>query len=68
MGHQTTQHPNGTAYTRWNCHSGLTNPVNIVSTPPAPSNGGPITSHPHILAAYTHATQTTVTATTALTT
>ena len=35
--------PNDTAYTRWSCHSGLTNPVQIVSTPPSPSNGGPIT-------------------------
>ena len=34
--------PNDTAYTRWSCHSGLANPVQIVSTPPAPSNGGPI--------------------------
>ena len=32
-----------TAYTRWSCHSGLANPVQIVSTPPATSNGGPIT-------------------------
>ena len=31
--------PNDTAYTRWSCHSGLANPVQIVSTPPAPSNG-----------------------------
>ena len=38
------QSPNNTAYTRWSCHSGLANPVQIVSTPPAPSNGGPITS------------------------
>ena len=35
--------PNDTAYTRWSCHSGLANPVHVVSTPPAPSNGGPIT-------------------------
>ena len=35
--------PNDTAYTRWSCHSGLANPVQIVSTPPARSNGGPIT-------------------------
>ena len=35
--------PNNTAYTRWSCHSGLANPVQIVSTPPAPSNGGQIT-------------------------
>ena len=37
------QAPNDTAYTRWSCHSGLANHVQIVSTPPAPSNGGPIT-------------------------
>ena len=36
--------PNDTAYTRWICHSGLANPVQIVSAPPAPSNGGPITT------------------------
>ena len=35
--------PNDTAYTRWSCYSGLTNPVQIVSTPPVPSNGGQIT-------------------------
>ena len=35
--------PNDTAYTRWSCHSGLANLVQIVSTPPAPSNGAPIT-------------------------
>ena len=35
--------PNDTAYTRWSCQSGLANPVQIVSTPPAPSNGGQIT-------------------------
>ena len=35
--------PNDTAYTRWSCHSGLANSVQIVSTPPAPSNGCPIT-------------------------
>ena len=35
--------PNDTAYTRWGCHSGLANPVQIVSTPPSPSNGGLIT-------------------------
>ena len=34
---------NDTAYTRWSCHSGLANPVQIVSTPHAPSNGGQIT-------------------------
>ena len=28
---------------RWSCHSGLANPVQILSTPPASSNGGPIT-------------------------
>ena len=33
--------PNNTAYTQWSCHSGLANPVQIVSAPP--SNGGPIT-------------------------
>ena len=27
------------AYTRWSCHSGLTNYVQIVSTPPAPAIG-----------------------------
>ena len=32
-----------TAYRRWNCHSGMANPVQIVSTHPAPSNGVPIT-------------------------
>ena len=32
-----------TVYTRWICHSGMANPVQIVSTPPAPSNGVPIT-------------------------
>ena len=37
------QAPNGTAYTRSSCHSGLANPVQIVSTPPAPSNGGTVT-------------------------
>ena len=31
------------AYTRWRYHSGLGNPVQIVSTPPTPSNGGRIT-------------------------
>ena len=35
--------PNDTAYTRWSCDSGLANTVQIVSTPPAPNNGGPIT-------------------------
>ena len=35
--------PKATAYTFWSCHSGITNPVRIVSTPPVPSNGGPIT-------------------------
>ena len=35
--------PNDTAYTRWSCHSGLANTVQIVSTPPVPSNGRPIT-------------------------
>ena len=35
--------PNDTAYTRCSSHSGLANPVQIVSTPPAPSNGYPIT-------------------------
>ena len=34
---------NDTAYTRWSCHSGLANPVQIVPAPPVPSNGGPIT-------------------------
>ena len=38
-----TMAPNNTAYTQWSCHSGLANPVQIVSTPPAPSNGCPIT-------------------------
>ena len=38
-----SQVPNDTAYTRWSCHIGLTNPVQIVSTPSAPSNGDPIT-------------------------
>ena len=32
-----------TAYTRCSCHSGLVNHVQIVSTPPTPSNGCPIT-------------------------
>ena len=35
--------PNDTAYTRWSCHNGLANTVQIVSTPPAPTNGGLIT-------------------------
>ena len=35
--------PNDTAYTRWSCHSGMANHVQIVSTPPAPSNKSPIT-------------------------
>ena len=35
--------PNDTAYMRWSCHSGLANPVQIVSTPPTPRNGGLIT-------------------------
>ena len=35
--------PTNTAYTQWSCYSGLANPVQIVSTPPAPSNGSPIT-------------------------
>ena len=35
--------PNDTAYTQWSCHSGLANSVQIVSTPPAPSNRVPIT-------------------------
>ena len=26
---------NDTAYMRWSCHSGVANPVQIVSTPPA---------------------------------
>ena len=29
-----------TVYTPWSCHNGLANPVQIVSTPPIPSNGG----------------------------
>ena len=29
--------PYGRAYTRWSCHSGLANPVQIVSTTPAPA-------------------------------
>ena len=32
-----------TTYTRWSCHSGMANPVQIVSTLPAPRNGCPIT-------------------------
>ena len=36
--------PNDTAYTRWSCHSGLANPVEIESTPLAPSIGGPISA------------------------
>ena len=35
--------PNDTAYRRWSCHSGQANPVQIVSTPRAPINGGAIT-------------------------
>ena len=31
--------PDDTAYTRWSCHSGLANPVQIVSTPPTPAMG-----------------------------
>ena len=31
--------PNNTSYTRCSCHSGPANPVQIVSTPSAPSNG-----------------------------
>ena len=34
---------NDTSYTRSSCHNGLANSVQIVSTPPAPSNGDPIT-------------------------
>ena len=34
--------PNDTAYTRWSCHSGLPIPVQIVSTPPAPSMETPL--------------------------
>ena len=37
------QAPKDTAYTRWSCHSGMPNHVQIVSNPPAPSNAGPIT-------------------------
>ena len=35
--------PNDTAYRRFSCQSGLANPVQIMSTHPAPSNGDPIT-------------------------
>ena len=35
--------PNDTEYMWWSCHNGLANPMQIVSTPPAPSNGGSIT-------------------------
>ena len=35
--------PKDTAYTRCRCHSGIANPVQIVSTPPTSSNGGPNT-------------------------
>ena len=35
--------PNDIAYTWWSCHIGQANPVQIVSTTPAPSNGGPNT-------------------------
>ena len=34
--------PKDIAYMRWSCDSGMANPVQIVSIPPAPSNGGPI--------------------------
>ena len=34
--------PNHTAHTRCSCYSDLANPVQIVSTPPAPINGGTI--------------------------
>ena len=36
-------YPKDTAYMRWSCHSGMAKPVQIASTPPAPSNGGTIT-------------------------
>ena len=36
---QDLRAPHDTAYTRWSCHISLANPVPIVSTPPAPSNG-----------------------------
>ena len=35
--------PKDIAYTWWSCHSGMANTVHIVSTPPSPSNGCPIT-------------------------
>ena len=35
--------PKYTAYMWWSCHNGMINPVQMVSTPPAPSNGCPIT-------------------------
>ena len=35
--------PNDIAYTRWSCHSALASHVQILSTPPAPSKGSPIT-------------------------
>ena len=38
-----TKGSNDTAYTRWSSHSGLAKPVQIVSTPPSPRNGAPIT-------------------------
>ena len=41
-GRDILQAPNKTGYIRWSCHMGLANPVQIVSTPPAPSNGCPI--------------------------
>ena len=37
------QAPKDTAYTRWSCHSGMANPVQIVSTLPALSNRGLVT-------------------------
>ena len=41
--HDRKKAPNDTDYTRWSCDSGLANPVQIVSNPPAPRNGSPIT-------------------------
>ena len=43
-GNNMEEAPDNTAYTRCSCYSGLANPVQIVSTSPAPRNGGQFTA------------------------
>ena len=56
--------PKDTAYMRWSCHSSMASPVQIVSTPPAPSTRAPLpffwASQPCRPAEWLNATQTTV--------